>query len=877
MRIGSNPIAATVLMIVMVWFVNADAAVRYVALDGSGADGQTWATAYRTIQVAVDDPAIGAGDEIRVKQGTYVIAQPVEVNKAVKIYGGYSGSDTTRDWSAYPTTIDCADDAKRGFSIYANARIDGFTITQGHSWGMPPNEGGAVWINSCGPVVANCMFYRNYSEENGGAISTYRASGATIADCAFIENTAEYYGGAIYNDDSRVTIAGCTFTDNEAKATDGDVDPNDPIPGGGAIFNEDSVPTISDCVFAGNSAYYGAGLSNYFTDAYVEGCVFADCGSTAVAGGGIYNYGYSSTIKGCLFRGNSVTYAGGAVLDVSTSTFVNCIMSGNSAYLHGGAVYVHRGTLDTDSEPVFTNCTLYGNDAVKGGGLYSDNARPTVTNSIFWGNTALSDEDGPGIWDSRTVWSGAGVTVTYCDVQGDSTYPGLGNRRVDPGFVDPAGGDFDLPFGSPCIDVGNNDATGLPTDDYEGKPRITDGNEDGVAVVDMGAFEFRGRYVSDYLWQARAFQTQIYDDPSDTVATHVFLLEFETSSSVDYIEFQAPSGRTYTIPNAPYTSTYVKTYHRVVGGAHVWGYWVEFNPMNPPADYGDGTYHVSLHYLDGVTQGADLWYGVPNTGSYLTAPTQVPDVSSPTYGGTAGSPVTFSWAACTDTNANHVSVTIIHSGTDEEVLTDVLDAGQTESNAYALDEGQYDAEIAFENSYDVTNPDTIPFEYGKAVLIGHQFEVVFSTVYRFWSPTTSRHFYTMNVAERDYIIDTYSSDVWTYEGPVFSAYATHYVSGLAPVYRFWSPSLSSHFYTISQEEKEHVINTYSSSVWTYEGIAFYAYPPEGGPVAGTSPVYRFWNDRDGAHFYTMSEEERAHILNTYAFFIDEGIAFYAYE
>jgi predicted outer membrane repeat protein len=548
MRIGSGSIAATVLMVVVLSVASADAAVRYVALDGSGANGQTWATAYRTIQAAVDDPAVGAGDEIRVKQGTYVIASPIEVNKAVKIYGGYSGSDATRDWNTYQTTIDCADEAKRGFSLFASARIDGFTITQGHSWGIPPNEGGAIWIDKCSPVVANCTFYRNYSEENGGAISTYRAHGATIVDCAFIENAAEYYGGAIYNSYSNLTIAGCTFTDNEARATDDDVDPNDPIPGGGAIFNEDSDPTISDCVLAGNSAYYGAGISNYFSDAYVEGCIFADCGAAAVAGGGIYNYGCSATIKGCSFQDNSVTYIGGAVLDLSTSTFVNCIMSGNSAYFHGGAIYVHRATLEADSAAVFTNCTVYGNHAVKGGGLYSDNAKPALANCIVWGNTALSDVDGPGIWDSRSVWSGAGVAVTYCDIQGNSTYEGTGNVRVEPGFVHAAGGNFELPFGSPCIDIGDNQATSLPTDDYEGKPRVMDGNEDGVAVVDMGAFEFQGRYVSDYLMRARAFQTKIYDDPSDTVSTHVLLLEFETSSNVDYIEFQTPGGRTFTIP-----------------------------------------------------------------------------------------------------------------------------------------------------------------------------------------------------------------------------------------------------------------------------------------------------------------------------------------
>ena len=45
----------------------------------------------------------------------------------------------------------------------------------------------------------------------------------------------------------------------------------------------------------------------------------------------------------------------------------------------------------------------------------------------------------------------------------------------------------------PCIDAGTNDAPNLPAFDFEGDPRIIDGNEDGKAIVDMG--------VDELLWQ----------------------------------------------------------------------------------------------------------------------------------------------------------------------------------------------------------------------------------------------------------------------------------------------------------------------------------------------------------------------------------------
>ncbi|MBN1360193.1 MAG: right-handed parallel beta-helix repeat-containing protein [Sedimentisphaerales bacterium] len=873
MKTKSGSFRVAVLAAAMVWAGGTDAAVRYVALDGSGANGLSWATAYRTIQDAVNDPGISSGDEIWVKTGTYVQSVPVQLHKAVKIYGGYTGSGSTRDWENSPTVLDAANTAKRGFDVYANAVIDGFTMTRGHAWGIPPNEGGGVWLEECAATVTNCTFYRNNSELNGGAIGTLWAHGSTISNCAFIENRADYYGGAIYNYNSNVTITGCTFTDNGTLTTPDDVGADDSIPGGGGIYNEYGHPTISDCTFSGNIGYYGSGLTNYFANAVIEGCTFADSADATEAGGGIYNYGGSNVIQGCLFCGNHASWEGGGAFDISTSTYLNCIMWDNYGF-RGGGVGVGASTGDATSQAVFINCTMYGNVAVKGGGLYNDNATPTVTNSIIWGNSASTDSDGPGIFDSKLNWSGSGATVTYSDVQGSSTFEGTGNVRVEPGFVNAAVGNFELPFGAPCIDIGTNDVTGLPTVDYEGKPRVRDGDEDGVAIVDMGAFEFRGRYINDYLLQARIFYTKIYDSPSDGEATNAFVLECETFGDVDHISFDTANGLPCTIPSTPYNGAFVKTSHTVVDGRHLWRYWVQLNPLNPPGDYGDGTYTIRVHYPDSVQQETDFWYGVPGTSTYLTAPSQKPNVTSPSYAGATASPATLTWDACTDPAANHVSVTILDAG-DDVVLSDVLDVGETSSGAYTLNEGHYAAEVAFERSYEVTNADGIPFDYGKAVLVGHEMEVVYSTMYRFWSHTMGRHFYTISGAERDYVMVTWPVD-WTYEGPVYHAYATNYVPGLASVYRFWSPTLRSHFYTIDLNEKNYVLATWPD-VWTYEGVAFYAFPPDGPLPAGVKPVYRFWNEQGGSHFYTMSEVDRAYVQANYPFFIDEGIVFYAYE
>lgn len=95
-------------------------------------------------------------------------------------------------------------------------------------------------------------------------------------------------------------------------------------------------------------------------------------------------------------------------------------------------------------------------------------------------------------------------------------------------------------------------------------------------------------------------------------------------------------------------------------------------------------------------------------------------------------------------------------------------------------------------------------------------------VYRFWSPILGGHFYTANQSEADYVIANYWG-VWGFEGVVFYAYPTDYQpEGTYPVYRFWSPISGRHFYTMDETEKEYVIANYAS-VWIYEGIVWYAF------------------------------------------------------
>jgi hypothetical protein len=60
----------------------------------------------------------------------------------------------------------------------------------------------------------------------------------------------------------------------------------------------------------------------------------------------------------------------------------------------------------------------------------------------------------------------------------------------DAGFVDSANGDYHLLSSSPLVDAGDPaTAQGL---DLDGNPLVTDGNHDGTARRDLGAFEVPG-------------------------------------------------------------------------------------------------------------------------------------------------------------------------------------------------------------------------------------------------------------------------------------------------------------------------------------------------------------------------------------------------
>ncbi len=286
---------------------------------------------------------------------------------------------------------------------------------------------------------------------NNGSVVTFATGNNSTLDGFTITNgsTSENGGGVRIGSSSSPTIANCIITNNEAFA------------GGGISCGSSSEPFITNSIIQNNSVTGDNDQSN---------------------GGGIHASPFSRpTITNCIIKNNtSGRNGGGLSFDTAEPTIVNCTFSNNTAAVNGGAISFKN------SAPIITNCTFSNNSASSPGGAIACSNPLTgtaVTNSILWGDSP--DE----------ISCDSEISVTYSDIQGETTWYGTGNINADPMFVDEENGDFHLLNDSPCIDAGDNSALALPATDIDGDdrkiddPAVADTGNGMPPIVDMGAFE----------------------------------------------------------------------------------------------------------------------------------------------------------------------------------------------------------------------------------------------------------------------------------------------------------------------------------------------------------------------------------------------------
>jgi hypothetical protein len=225
----------------------------------------------------------------------------------------------------------------------------------------------------------------------------------------------------------------------------------------------------------------GDGINISESSTIIENCIIKDNWIV-----GLKCSSSSPLIKNCVITKNRGLKVGGTGIACYNSSpiILNSIIADNfssiGSYTYGEAISCYY------SSPAIINCTITKN----GIGIYSYHSSPIITNTILWGNGNPED---PEIYVYEGIPGNINPqlkpVVTNSIVQGG--WPeGTNIIDADPLFIDPENGDYHLDEGSPAIDKGDNGAPNLPLKDLDGGPRIVDGDGDGAAVVDLGAYEY---------------------------------------------------------------------------------------------------------------------------------------------------------------------------------------------------------------------------------------------------------------------------------------------------------------------------------------------------------------------------------------------------